>query len=76
MKVSVKVIANASRCDVLALNEEKTDLKVRLMCPALEGRANRQLIEILADYFKCPKQSIRIASGEHSTHKLIELAGL
>ena len=74
MQVKVKVIANASKCEVISLNAEQTELKVKLTAPALENRANRQLCEVLADYFKVSKRQVHLFSGEHNTHKCVEIA--
>ena len=74
MQVKVKVIAHASKCEVIPLNTEQTELKVKLTAPALENRANRQLCEVLADYFKVSKRQVRLLSGEHNTHKYVEIA--
>ncbi|MDR2397021.1 MAG: DUF167 domain-containing protein [Puniceicoccales bacterium] len=73
MQIEVRVIAGASRCEVFPLNEERTSLRVKLTCPALERRANRQLCEILSKYFGVPKKYVRITLGEHSQHKRIEV---
>ncbi|MDR0392836.1 MAG: DUF167 domain-containing protein [Puniceicoccales bacterium] len=73
MQIEVRVIAGASRCEIFPLNEERTSLRVKLMRPALEGRANEQLREILSQYFGVPKKHVRIVSGEHSQHKRIEI---
>ncbi|MDR0646971.1 MAG: DUF167 domain-containing protein [Puniceicoccales bacterium] len=73
MQIEVKVIAGASRCAILPLNEERTSLRVKLMRPALEGRANEQLCEILSKYFGVHKKYVRIVSGEHSQRKRIEI---
>ncbi|MDR2769805.1 MAG: DUF167 domain-containing protein [Puniceicoccales bacterium] len=73
MQIEVKVVAGASRCEVFPLNEERMSLRVKLTCPALEGRANKQLCEILSKYFGVSKKHIRIVSGERSQHKRIEI---
>ena len=70
-RIELKVIARASKCEVVQQSEN--NYKVKLTRPALEGKANDQLREILADYFKTAKANIRIISGEHSHLKRIEL---
>ncbi|NTW62059.1 DUF167 domain-containing protein [Candidatus Saccharibacteria bacterium] len=37
--------------------------------PAVDGRANRALIEILALYYGVPKTSVKLVSGLTSRHK-------
>lgn len=48
-------------------------LKVKLTQPPVEGAANRQLIEVLADYFQVRKSSVRIRQGESSRNKVVEI---
>lgn len=40
---------------------------------AKEGKANKAVIESLAEYFKIPKSSIRILSGENIKQKIVEI---
>jgi uncharacterized protein len=51
-------------------------LKVRLQAPALEGRANEALVELLAQLLKTPKSAVRILAGERSRAKRIEIRGV
>ncbi len=39
----------------------------------IEGKANRELIEVLADYFQKPKSTIRIIAGAQSRTKIVEV---
>ena len=49
------------------------ELLASVNAPASEGKANRRLIELLAEYFHTAKSSIRIVRGQRSRRKLIEL---
>ena len=55
--------------------EEGTDgnLTVRLKSPPVEGKANQELIEMLAKKFRVGKSQIVIKSGLSSRNKLIEI---
>ena len=66
----VKVIPNAKKNEVI-MEEEK--LKVYVNAPAKDGRANRALIEILADFFNVKKRDVKIVSGEKSREKMIQI---
>jgi uncharacterized protein (TIGR00251 family) len=44
-----------------------------LHSPPAEGRANRELIERLAEYFQVPRTQVRIVSGAGSRIKLVEI---
>lgn len=41
--------------------------------PPVEGKANKEALEALADYFKVKKSSIRLISGIKSRLKLFEI---
>ena len=41
--------------------------------PAREGKANRAVIELLAEHFSVPSLSIKIIRGETSKRKLVEI---
>jgi len=51
-------------------------LKVRLKAPPIEGRANRELIEVLSHELNIPKDRIEIISGKRSRNKLVRLRGV
>ena len=68
-QINVKVIARASRCEIIPFND---GLKVKLTRPAVEGKANEQLCALLADYWHVSKKNVRILSGEHNSIKRVE----
>jgi uncharacterized protein (TIGR00251 family) len=70
MRFRVKVVANARRNEVL---QDGDLLKVRLTAPAIKGKANKALIELLAKHFHVRKRNIRIVKGERSREKLVEI---
>ena len=51
-------------------------LKLALMAPPVEGRANEACMAFLAEVLNVARSSITIASGEHSRNKVIRVAGL
>ena len=51
-------------------------LKVRLSAPPVDGAANDQLIEVLADAFAVSRRAIRIVAGEGSRSKIVEISGV
>lgn len=51
-------------------------LHVKLAAAPVEGAANDALIELLAGTLRIPKRSIRIATGERSRTKTVEISGL
>jgi uncharacterized protein len=51
-------------------------LKLALIAPPIEGRANQACIEFFANLLDVPRSSVTIASGETSRNKIIRVAGL
>ncbi len=51
-------------------------LKVRIRSAPVDGKANKELVETLADAFSLPKSRVSFAGGETSKNKRILLAGL
>ena len=51
-------------------------VKVRIKCAPVDGKANKELIETLADAFDLPKSAVVFKSGETSKTKRILLRGL
>jgi len=50
--------------------------KVYVTAPPEDGKANKKVIELLAEYFKVPKSQVRIIKGEISRNKIIEIIGI
>ena len=71
MKIKVTVKPNSKQQKI----EESADgsLIVRLKSPPVDGKANRELIEMLAKQFKVTKSQISIKSGLSSKNKLVEI---
>jgi uncharacterized protein (TIGR00251 family) len=73
MKIDVKVIPGAKKN---AVRQDGDVWKVYLNAPAVEGKANKALVEVLADYFQAPKHRIEIIKGLKSRHKTISIEGI
>jgi uncharacterized protein (TIGR00251 family) len=70
MTIRVKVIPRAKKEKI----EEKDGVfKVYVTAPAVEGRANKQLIDLLCGYFHTKKYNINIISGERYRNKIIQI---
>lgn len=50
-------------------------LLVRLNAAPVDGAANTELIDVLADAFGVPKRSVTIVSGERSRQKRVRITG-
>lgn len=68
--ISVKVTPNAKRNEV---QEDGQGFRVYLTAPPVEGKANKLLLKLLADYFSCKKSQLKIIKGEKSKNKIIQV---
>lgn len=48
-------------------------LKLRLVAPPVEGKANEALVAWLADQLGLPKRAVRVARGTTSRRKAVEI---
>ena len=47
----------------------------RLKAPPVDGKANAELIELVAERFGCPRSAVSIKSGAGGRMKLVKIAG-
>jgi uncharacterized protein len=71
---AVRVQPRASREEVAG--EYQNALKIRLTAPPVDDRANEALRRLLATRLNVPLTAVRIASGEHSRTKRVEIRGV
>ena len=72
--LALKAIPNAPRNEVVGWLGDA--LKVKIHAPALEGRANDELCEFLAEQLELPRRAVTVARGGKSRQKLIRIDGL
>lgn len=70
MKREVKIKPNATHAGVV---EQDGILEVSVHAAPTDGKANEEMLELLADYFEVAKSVIEITSGTSSRHKLVEI---
>lgn len=73
-KLAIKAIPNAPRNAVAGWLGDA--LKVKVHAPALEGRANEELCEFIADTLGLPKRTVTVAMGDKSRQKVLHIDGL
>ena len=73
-KLAIKAIPNAPRNAVAGWLGDA--LKVKVHAPALEGRANDELCEFIADTLGLPRRAVTVAHGDKSRQKLLAIDGL
>jgi uncharacterized protein (TIGR00251 family) len=72
--ISVKAQPRSSKNGIEGLLGDA--VKVRIRCAPVDGKANRELIETLADEFGITKSRVEFKSGETSRQKRILLRGV
>ena len=71
--ITVRVTPNTSQNSVTEIDE--TTYRIRLTTSPVDGKANEELIRLLAQHFKISKSNIHIKRGLTSKNKLIALEG-
>lgn len=71
MKINVSVLPNSKASEVVKIDENS--YKVRVNAPAVEGKANKRLVEILAEHFNVPKSSVSILKGFKNRNKIVDI---
>jgi uncharacterized protein (TIGR00251 family) len=72
--LAIKAVPNAPRSAVVGWLGEA--LKVKVHAPALEGRANDELCEFLADALALPHRAVTVLQGDKSRQKILHISGL
>jgi uncharacterized protein len=71
--IQIKVKPN-SRASLLEQQEDGTWL-AQIKSPPVNGKANEELIRLVAKQFKCRKSDVFIKSGGSSRIKLVQIEG-
>jgi len=72
--IAVRVVPRAGRSGIAGTREGA--LLVRLNAAPVDGAANAELIEVIADAIDVPRRSISITAGEKSRRKTVHVSGL
>ncbi len=74
IRIEVKVEPRSSKKGLAGVLGNK--LKVKLTSPPVDGAANEQLVEVLAEAFGIKKTAVKIIRGQSSKNKVVELTGI
>ena len=69
--LKIKVVPNAKKAQIEQYNEEF--LKLKIDAPSVDNKANRALVQFLANMFQTPKKNVKIVLGEKSHYKTVEI---
>ncbi|WP_214019795.1 DUF167 domain-containing protein [Methanoculleus sp.] len=57
-------------------NEWRKSIRCQVAAPAVGGKANRAIIDLLAETFGIPRADVSIVAGHTSSSKTVAIAGL
>lgn len=73
--VSVRAAPRSSKAGIEGLWGDDA-IKIKIKSAPVDGKANKELVEVLADEFRLPKSSVVFKSGETSKTKRLLLKGV
>ena len=73
MIIRVRVIPNAKHSEVMG--RVGSIVRVRVAAPAVDGKANQELMEFLAEFFGVKEKYVSILRGEKGKEKTIQVEG-
>lgn len=73
--IEVKVEPRSSQKGIAGVMDNNV-LKVRLTSPPVDGAANEQLIEVIAEILKIKRSQVRVIRGQSSKRKVVEISGV
>lgn len=71
--LNIKAVPNSSKNEICGVMENA--LKVKIKAPAVENKANLELVKYFSKLLKVPKSSISLASGSTSKIKSLYIDG-
>lgn len=72
--IDVRVIPRSGKSGIAGTRGDA--VLVRLNAAPVDGAANAELVEILADALDVPKRAVSIVSGERSRQKRVRIEGV
>lgn len=71
MLIIIKVFPGSKKPAIIKKSENK--FEVRVKAKPVELKANKETVEILAEYFNIPENKIRVLAGLKRRNKIIEI---
>ena len=72
MELRVKVIPKSSRSEIVGAMADGT-LRVKIAAAPEKGKANDELIALVAEHFRCRKSAVQIKAGASGRTKLVSV---
>lgn len=73
MRISVHVVTGSSRSLVTPPVDADSPYRIHISSKPVDGKANDELIRLLAEHFKVAKSSISVYKGYTSRRKIIDI---
>ncbi|MDP2157775.1 MAG: DUF167 domain-containing protein [Nitrospirota bacterium] len=73
--IEVKVEPRSSQKGIAGVMDNNV-LKVKLTSPPVQGAANEQLIEVIAEELKVKRSQVKVIHGQSSKRKVVEISGV
>jgi uncharacterized protein len=70
-RISVRVKTQARKENIAKISPEEYQVSVH--AAPVAGKANQEVVELLARYFSVPKSFVKVLRGQSSRKKLIEI---
>lgn len=71
MRISVKVSPRAAKQEINRVGNR--EFRVKVKSPPEKGEANKEVVEVIAEYFDVPKSKVSILKGHTKRKKIIEI---
>ena len=72
MTILIRVTPNASKNEIMGWKDDA--LKIKIAAPAIDGKANAELIRFLSQELACSKSAIDIVQGHQNKNKVLSLS--
>ncbi len=73
MIIRVRVIPSAKENDIVG--RIGSTIRLKVAAPGIDGKANLELCQFLAEFFEVRSKSIKIVRGEKGREKTVEIEG-
>lgn len=72
--LKLRIVPNAKRDEVAG--EYGDSVKVKVVAPAVEGKANEALLEFIAEKLRVHRRDLALVAGEKSRDKIVAIEGI
>lgn len=72
--LSLHVVPNAPKS--IVVGRHGTAIKIKLHAPAVDNKANAELLRFIAEQLDLPKSAVSLVRGQKSREKTVSLTGL